>query len=260
VNARDAMPGGGTVTISTANRRLSRATDPDGLDGDFVELAVADAGLGMPPDVLAKAFEPFFTTKGQGRGTGLGLAQVYGFARQSAGTARIDSRPGAGTTVRLLLPRATADLPDQMPASRPAPEAAPSGGGLDVLVAEDDPQVGLLASEMLQQIGHRAILVGTAEAALGALAEGAAVDLLLTDVMMPGGMDGIALAEEARRQRPDLPVLLSSGYAGAPARVAAAGFPLLRKPFSLEELGAAIGRARRGTEQAGQGAGGFERA
>jgi two-component system NtrC family sensor kinase len=243
VNARDAMPGGGTVAISAVNRRLARGADPDGLEGDFVELAVADAGSGMPPEVLAKAFEPFFTTKGQGRGTGLGLAQVYGFARQSAGTARIETHMGEGTTVRLLLPRAGETAPRPAAPPRPVPEAAPEAGRLRVLVVEDEPQVRQLACEMLEQLGHETMRVGNAEAALGALAQGERVDLLLTDVMMPGGMDGIALAAEARRRRPGLPVLLSSGYAGAPSRVAAAGFPMLRKPFSLEELGLAIGRA-----------------
>jgi two-component system NtrC family sensor kinase len=248
VNARDAMPGGGTVTLSAANRRLERGTDPDGLEGDFVELAVADAGTGMPPDVLAKAFEPFFTTKGQGRGTGLGLAQVYGFARQSAGTARIETRVGAGTTVRLLLPRATGAEPRPAAPPREAAEPAAHPGRLRVLVVEDDVQVRQLACEMLEQLGYETMRVANAEAALGALAEGQTVDLLLTDVMMPGGMDGIALAAEARRRRPELPVLLSSGYAGAPSRVAAAGLPMLRKPFTLEELGAAIARATRGAE------------
>jgi CheY-like chemotaxis protein len=222
--------------------------DPDGLEGDFVELAVADAGTGMPPDVLAKAFEPFFTTKGQGRGTGLGLAQVYGFARQSAGTARIETRLGAGTTVRLLLPRATGAEPRQAAPPREAAEAAAHPGRLRVLVVEDDVQVRQLACEMLEQLGYETMRVANAEAALGALSDGQKVDLLLTDVMMPGGMDGIALAAEARRRCPGLPVLLSSGYAGAPSRVAAAGFPMLRKPFTLEELGAAIGRVTRGAE------------
>jgi two-component system NtrC family sensor kinase len=248
VNARDAMPDGGTITISASNLRLRRGEDPDGLEGDFVALAVSDQGTGMAPDVLAKAFEPFFTTKGPGQGTGLGLAQVYGFARQSAGMARIETRPGQGTTVRLLLPRATATAP-RAAAPRPAPEPAlPATASLRVLVVEDDPQVGALACEMLQQLGHATIRVEGAEAALGALADGRPMDLLLTDVIMPGSMDGIALAAEARRRRPDLPVLLSSGYAGAPNRVAASGFPLLRKPFTLEELAAAIERATRGAE------------
>ncbi len=242
VNARDAMPGGGTISVSVRNLHLAAGGDPDGLEGDFVELAVADEGTGMPPEVLAKAFEPFFTTKAQGGGTGLGLAQVYGFARQSAGTARIETRLGYGTTVRLLLPRASGAAPQPPQPRAPAEMPVASGPALRVLVVEDDPAVGQLACEMLQQLGHSAIRVESAEAALGALADGRAVELLLTDVMMPGGMDGITLAAEARRRRPELPVLLSSGYAGAPSRVAAAGFPMLRKPFSLEELATAIAR------------------
>ena len=238
VNARDAMPGGGTLTITAEPAVLDGLTDPDGLQGAFVRLTVADTGTGMSEDTQARVFEPFFTTKGVGQGTGLGLAQVYGFVRQSGGGVRLRSRPGEGTAVSLLLP-----VSDAAPrASAPVGEAAMAqpAEGAAVLVCEDDEDVAALAVDMLEQLGHRPTRVGTAAAALGALADGRAVDLLFTDVLMPGGMDGLALAREARCRRPGLPVLLTTGYTGADAAAVPRGMPMLRKPYKLPDLAQAL--------------------
>ncbi len=238
VNARDAMPDGGTLRIAAEPATLDGLTDPDGLHGGFVRLSVADTGSGMSEDTQARVFEPFFTTKGVGQGTGLGLAQVYGFARQSGGGVRLRSRPGEGTTVSILLP-----VSDTAPRAAAAPgdaaEAQPAGGAA-VLVCEDDDDVAALAVDMLEQLGHRPTRVGTAAAALGALADGRSVDLLFTDVLMPGGMDGLALAREARRRRPGLPVLLTTGYTGAGAAAVPRGMPMLRKPYKLPDLAQAL--------------------
>ncbi len=241
VNARDAMPDGGTLRITAEPATLDGLTDPDGLHGAFVRLSVADTGTGMSEEIQARVFEPFFTTKGVGQGTGLGLAQVYGFARQSGGGVRLRSQPGEGTAVSILLPVSNAE-PRAAPAHGDAAEAPPAGGAA-VLVCEDDDDVAALAVDMLEQLGHRPTRVGTAAAALGALADGRAVDVLFTDVLMPGGMDGLALAREARRRRPGLPVLLTTGYTGAAAAAAAAvprGMPMLRKPYKLPDLAEAL--------------------
>ncbi len=237
VNARDAMPGGGMLTITAELATLDGLTDPDGLDGRFVRLSVADTGTGMSEATQARVFEPFFTTKEVGQGTGLGLAQVYGFARQSGGGVRLRSQPGQGTTVSILLP--VSDVP---PCAAPAPgdaNEAPSMLGAAVLVCEDDDDVAALAVDMLEQLGHRPTRVSTAAAALGALADGRPVDLLFTDVLMPGGMDGLALAWEAQRRRPGLPVLLTTGYTGAGAAMPR-DLPLLRKPYKLQDLAHAL--------------------
>ncbi|TCZ53361.1 ATP-binding protein [Roseicella aquatilis] len=239
VNARDAMPRGGRLRLSAGNLWLDALTDPDRLGGAFVRLCVEDTGTGMPPEVLARVFEPFFSTKDVGQGTGLGLAQVYGFARQSGGAARIASRPGEGTRVTLLLPRAEA-APGA--AAGPLPEAPPAEqrAPLRLLLVEDDEAVAELTAEMLRQLGHAVSRVASAPAALRVLADGLDVELVLTDVVMGGGEDGLDLARRLRQQRPGLPVLLTSGYGGVPARVAAAGLPLLRKPYSPEELRRAL--------------------
>ena len=238
VNARDAMPGGGTLAITAEPATLDGLTDPDGLHGAFVRFSVTDTGTGMSKDTEARVFEPFFTTKGVGQGTGLGLAQVYGFARQSGGTVRLRSELGEGTTVSILLP--VSDAAPRAPAALgDAAEAQPAGGAA-VLVCEDDEDVAALAVDMLEQLGHRPTRVGTAAAALGALADGRSVDLLFTDVLMPGGMDGLALAREARRRRPGLPVLLTTGYTGAGAAAVPRGMPMLRKPYKLPDLAEAL--------------------
>ncbi|MBP0445760.1 PAS domain-containing protein [Roseomonas sp. SSH11] len=258
LNAQDAMPRGGTLAIRAGNAQLQGKGDPDGLRGAFIRIEVEDSGMGMAPEVLARAFEPFFSTK-PGSGTGLGLAQVYGFARQSGGTARVSSRTGHGTCVTLLLPRAGAE--EQ---ARADPSAAPPAGrdagdhagdhegshagerALRILVVEDDDALASLVLDMMRHLGHDARRATGPNDALGQLEAGLEVDLIFTDVLMPGGMDGLDLAYALRQSRPGLPVLLTSGYGGAPARVAEAGLPLLRKPYGLPELREALAAAIRG--------------
>ena len=242
LNARDAMPRGGALRIAARNATLEAAEDPDGLSGEFLQLEVSDTGTGMAPEVLARAFEPFFTTK-PGSGTGLGLAQVYGFARQSGGAARVASRPGQGTSVTLILPRATAEA--DMPVAAPRPEADGPARPLRVLVVEDDEAVAALVLDMMAHLGHTPIRATGPADALAQLGSGLEVDLVFTDVLMPGGMDGLDLARALREGRPELPVLLTSGYGGAPARVAEAGLPLLRKPYTMGALREALAAAAR---------------
>ena len=239
VNARDAMPEGGTLTVSAEVVHIG-IMDADGLRGSYVRLSVGDTGTGMDDATQARVFEPFFTTKGVGVGTGLGLAQVYGFARQSGGGVRLRSTPGRGTTVSLLLPVS------RRPAPAAVKEAAPAASALldqaAVLVCEDDDEVAALVVDMLRQLGHQPTRVSTAAAALGALADGRSVDLLFSDVVMPGGMDGLALAREAGRRRPGLPVLLTTGYTGNGAADMPLGVPVLRKPYRIEDLAQALER------------------
>ncbi|MBV8097432.1 MAG: response regulator [Acetobacteraceae bacterium] len=249
VNARDAMPKGGVLTIRGRNLSLgpAKAAALDLTPGDFVELSVEDAGTGMPPEILARVFEPFFTTKGIGEGTGLGLAQVYGFAKQSGGTAHIRSALGEGTTVSLCLPRSF-----RQPEPQPAFAAGPPRGheaslaSTSILVVEDDPEVGALAVDLLAQLGHSAFRVGTAAAALGALTGGRHVDLVFTDVMLPGGMSGFDLARELAVRYPELPVVLTSGYGMAGVtKLCATPAAVLRKPYTLEALQAVLAQSAR---------------
>jgi signal transduction histidine kinase/CheY-like chemotaxis protein len=239
VNARDAMPNGGTIEIRAENA----PGYADGkLAGDFLRLSVIDQGVGMDEEVKAHVFEPFYTTKDVGRGSGLGLAQVHGFAAQSGGAVEIHSELGQGTTVTLLLPRsyetpAPAErhlLDRRVEQRRPAPMGS-------VLVVEDDDEVAALVTEMLEQLGYKVTRAASAAAALGALSNGRAVDLVFSDIMMPGGMNGVDLAREIRRRRDNLPVLLTSGYAEASQESAAAeGVRVLPKPYRLDELAAAV--------------------
>jgi len=242
LNARDAITGDGQVAVTTANRHLDRsaAEDPDALPpGDYVVISVADTGAGMPPEVVARAFEPFFTTKETGRGTGLGLPQVYGFARQSGGRVEIESAPGQGTTVHLWLPRH---------AGPPAPEPAPAGAlprvGREevVLVVEDDDRVRRMSVAALRELGFRVLEAARPSTALGLLDAHPEIELLFTDIVMPE-MDGRRLAEEALRRRPRLKVLFTSGHTRGirlEAEPGKAPIRLLRKPFTLERLAAAL--------------------
>ena len=236
VNARDAMPTGGIVTISACN--APGLADHE-LTGDFVRLDINDTGMGMAADVLSHAFEPFFTTKEVGKGSGLGLAQAHGFARASKGSVRIESTPGHGTKVSLFLPRtlkAPACCAD--PVVDRSPETVAAG---QVLLVEDDDEVAALTVEMINQLGYDTTRVASAEAALGALADKRAIDVVVSDVMMPGRMNGVELAQEIRRRRPHLPVLLTSGYAEAASRSAAAHqIRIIPKPYRMEELREAL--------------------
>jgi signal transduction histidine kinase len=226
VNARDAMEKGGTIEIRAANA------------SGGVQIEVIDHGKGMAEEIAAHAFEPFFTTKEIGAGSGLGLTQVYGFAHGSGGNVSIRSAPGKGTTVTLLLPRAAEGAQADVKTG-PAVAVLRTTGA--VLLVEDDEEVAALTGEMLQQLGFEVTRVASAASALGALANERKVDLVFSDVMMPGGMNGVELARELRRRRPGLPVLLTSGFA-ADARFEAAQdrMSILPKPFDLEELSVAI--------------------
>ncbi|HEX3346732.1 MAG TPA: ATP-binding protein [Acetobacteraceae bacterium] len=235
VNARDAMPSGGTIAIRAEN--LTGLADGD-LRGDFVRLTVTDTGTGMTPKVLPRVFEPFFTTKDIGKGSGLGLAQVYGFAKQSGGAVRIDTAVGRGTTVAVLLPRSDASPATVQPHVadfRPAPASDDVVG--HVLLVEDDDEVAALVTDMLAQIGLESTRASSAAAALGALADSRKVDLVFSDIMMPGCMNGVDLAREVKRRRPGLPILLTTAYAEAAQQDAdVEGIALLPKPYRLEEL------------------------
>jgi len=237
VNARDAISGKGFIGI--AARNLS-GFSLGGLSGDFVELAITDNGAGIPADLLTRVFDPFFTTKDVGKGSGLGLAQVYGFVKQSGGHVDIQSELGKGTTVRLFLPR-TSKAPGE--AHSQGDTSVQSVGRSfegQVLLVEDDDEVAALAVEMLKSIGFGVTRVASATAALGALANERPVRLVFSDIMMPGGMSGVELAREIRVRRPALPVLLATGYQEAAAGAAQDGIGVLLKPYSMEELASAI--------------------
>jgi len=236
VNARDAMENGGTITIVGENR-----IDDGGAEGgEFVRLAVRDTGCGMSDDIKSRVFEPFFTTKDVGKGSGLGLAQVYGFARQSGGSVSIDSMPGQGTTITMMLPKSNVPIVNPGPAAE-AESVHESASERCVLLVEDDVEVASLVEQMLRGIGYEVVHAASASAALGALANGRNVDLIFSDVMMPGGTNGIQLASEVRKRRPDLPILLTSGFTEAVSGQAQAmGIPVLRKPYGVNDLRAAI--------------------
>jgi CheY-like chemotaxis protein len=239
VNARDAMAAGGKLTIETVNAVLDEsytATDAEVVPGQYVMVAVRDTGTGMPKQVLARAFEPFFTTKEVGKGTGLGLSMVYGFVKQSGGHVTIYSEPGQGTAVKLYFPRYQGSTPLQSVESAAAIPTASSDEV--VLVVEDNLEVRSYSVMVLTELGYRVLEAGDAPSALEILQGNAAVDLLFTDVVLPG-KSGNILAEEARLHRPDLRVLYTTGY----SRDAIvhhgrldAGVHLISKPFTFEEL------------------------
>jgi PAS domain S-box-containing protein len=243
VNARDAMPDGGKLTIETANVFLDEkyAIGAEVPPGQYVGVFVSDSGVGMAPEVLSKAFEPFFTTKGEGQGTGLGLSQVYGFVKQSGGHVKIYSEVGAGTTIKIYLPRLLAS--DSITENQSAAASVPKGNGETILVVEDEPDVRNFAVEALGELGYRVLDAQDGSHALRILDSHREVELLLTDVGLPGGMNGRQLADEARRRRADLKVLFTSGY----ARNAIVhhgrldtGDGLITKPFAFAELAAKV--------------------
>ncbi|MBX3501396.1 MAG: PAS domain S-box protein [Alphaproteobacteria bacterium] len=242
INARDAMPEGGTLSIVTRNAVLDEEYargHPGVTPGEYVMLAVSDTGIGIPASALDRVFEPFFTTKETGKGTGLGLSMVYGFVRQSGGHVAIYSEEGHGTTIRLYLPRIVT------PTDQPAPPAveAPAGGGERILVVEDDAQVRSIVAGHLRGLGYEVEEAADGQQALALLAHGAPCDLLLSDVVMPGGMGGKALAEKARQRQPGLRVLFVSGYAhDAMVRNGRLDrdVRLLSKPFRRVDLARAV--------------------
>ncbi len=238
INARDAMPDGGTVTIRTANRVFEDAGDdlPRALSpGRYVEVAVTDTGVGIPPDVLGRVMDPFFTTKEEGKGTGLGLSSVYGFARQSGGAAEIESEVGVGTTVRLLFPAT-----DQAVARAAVSDRAMDRGGSEtILVVDDRPELAELARSILEDAGYTVVTAHNGRSALEVLERETGVRMLFSDLIMPGGMNGITLAREARRRRPKLRVLLTTGYAESSLERGDAGsgeFELIDKPYRRADL------------------------
>jgi len=234
VNARDAMPGGGIIAIEAENCSLHQS---GGLDGDFVCLTISDNGEGIPGGVLPHVFEPFFTTKEVGKGTGLGLCQVYGFARSSGGDVRIESTAGQGTKVRLYLPRSARALSE---AQAPVAAVARRGAGGRLLLVEDDDAVAGMVSQMLAELGYQPVRAPTAAAALAVLEATPQFEIVFSDMVMPGDMDGIQLAREIGHLRPDLPILLTTGYSDAAAAAAASGLRLLPKPYSIESLATAL--------------------
>jgi CheY-like chemotaxis protein len=241
INARDAMPGGGRLTIETANTVLDAAYTARHADvepGEYVSIRVADNGTGMTPEVAARAFDPFFTTKPQGQGTGLGLSMIYGFAKQSGGHIAIDTAPGAGTVIRLKLPRYRGEaMADSRAAA--ANGALPATGQATLMLVDDEEQLRELLAEMLEMLNYHVVQAGDAAAALGMMDAGQQADLLITDVGLPGGVNGRQLAEAARLRHPGLKVLFITGYAeDAPTRngMLEPAMEVLTKPFSLDAL------------------------
>jgi len=238
VNARDATSSGGKIRVESKVVDLAAGQVEDIPAGEYVRVSVHDTGAGMDADTLARAFEPFFTTKEIGKGTGLGLSQVYGFVRQSGGGVTVDSAPGQGCTVRLFLPVTSESLP-RAPEPRPTPDRAAQA--LTILLVEDDASVGDMVSDMLAEQGHTVRRAAAAEPALDILRRTDGIDILITDLVMPGGLSGVDLARAATEIHPGLPVILSSGYTGdALADADEAPWPLLRKPFTSEDLNRAV--------------------
>jgi PAS domain S-box-containing protein len=235
VNARDAMPDGGTITLSARNVVLKSGSAAGALEGEFVALAIIDTGSGMPPDVLARVFEPFFTTKPVGKGTGLGLSQVHGFANQSGGAATLSSEPGRGTAVTIYLPRSANTAADAKDSAAVADDSAHG----TVLVVEDSRDVAEVTSSLLEQLGYRVVRAENAAEALRHLQQGIGVDLLFSDIVMPGAINGLGLAQICQERFPEIPVLLTSGFSDA-AQAADGHFGILRKPFELSALEHAI--------------------
>ena len=244
LNARDAMPDGGRLVIETFNATLDDAdvaSIPDMAAGDYVVLSVADTGHGMPPEIRTRAFEPFFTTKAGGKGSGLGLATIYGFARQSGGNVTIYSEVGKGTTVNLYLPRAGRRTEEEATAA--VKPAVDTGNGETVLVVEDDERVRRLTALRLKELGYRVLEAGHGAAALAVLAETPDIDIVFSDLVMPGGISGFDLARQLRERHPATRVILTSGYSAElldQAEVAALDFKVLRKPYRQAELARAF--------------------
>ncbi len=245
VNARDAMPQGGTLTIETANARIDdayAASNEDVIPGEYVMIAVTDTGTGMTSEVIARAFEPFFTTKDAGHGTGLGLSQVYGFVKQSGGHLKIDSEPNTGTTVRIYMPRMVDEPTERINQAVRSPLMAGTREEI-ILVVEDDEDVRANTTTMLRDLGYGVLEASDGPSALRLIEGRSDIDLLFTDIGLPGGLNGRQLADEARLQRPLLRVLFTSGYARSAivhqGRLDP-GVELLSKPFTLAQLATKI--------------------
>jgi CheY-like chemotaxis protein len=232
VNARDAMPNGGEFTLSAANVKTRNEENDAHQIEEFVALEFSDTGLGIPPNLLSKIFDPFFTTKEVGKGTGLGLSQVYGFAHQAGGWVQADSKVGRGTKVTVYLPHCASSEPADIETT------ALEGRQLQrpvVLVVDDSVDVAEVTSTFFEHLGYETLYGDSAEAALRLLAEGANVDLVFSDIVMPGTMDGVGLAREIQLLYPNLPVILTTGYSDA-AQAAPPNLRILRKPFDAGTL------------------------
>ncbi|HZH28613.1 MAG TPA: PAS domain-containing protein [Azospirillaceae bacterium] len=249
VNARDAMDGEGTLTVRVGCMSRKPATGEDSAGpGTFVAVSLSDTGCGIAAEDLVKIFEPFFTTKEVGKGTGLGLSQVYGFAKQSGGDIVVESEEGRGTTFTLYLPKVEREVVTDDASGRPAGvEPASDGRGRRVLVVEDNLDVGASSTQVLQDLGYETTLAANAGEALARLAEGVRIDVVFSDVVMPG-MSGVELGREIRRLYPGLPVVLTSGYSHVLAEEGRHGFELLQKPYAAEELSRVLYRVTQGPD------------
>ena len=248
INARDAMTGGGMLTLTTANVAVSDETAArwETSPGDYVEVCLTDTGMGMDAELIARAFEPFFTTKDVGRGTGLGLSQVYGFAKQSGGFVAIESTLGQGSSVSIYLPRSDAPLPGPRTAAAAPAEAADGA----ILLVEDDAEVRAASSAMLEALGYTVRVAANGPEALASLARDPHVALVFSDVIMASGMSGIELRRRIKTLHPDMPVLLTSGYTAHLIPDIEGASPLLHKPYTLDALGEAVKQAMCEQEQA----------
>ncbi|MBV9290656.1 MAG: response regulator [Hyphomicrobiales bacterium] len=243
VNARNAMPNGGAFRLAARNTRCGDEIASDGLVGEFVEITLTDTGTGMPAEVMARAFEPYFTTKPAGLGSGLGLSQVYGFASQSGGSAALDSAPGRGTALRLYLPRSDAG---PAMAGEIVAEPASVPGAARILLVEDDQRVAEATQDLLHNMGFETRWAGDGAAALAFVESDPKLALVLSDVVMPGGVSGLDLARALRDRRPELPVILATGYSRSASEVAAEGFALIEKPYRRDVLAASLRSAVEG--------------
>jgi CheY-like chemotaxis protein len=254
INARDAMPKGGSLRVATENTTLDAAASAllgDVATGRYVTVTLVDSGTGMPQDVVARVFEPFFTTKDVGKGSGLGLSQVYGFARQSGGHVAIQSEVGKGTSVRLYLPW-TEPVQVEIPkiAEGPPPDAEHY---TKVLIVEDDNDLREVATHLVVGLGYEACSASAGVEAIEKLETEPDIGLVFTDILMPGGMSGFELAAEIRRRRPEIPILMTSGFPGHFLPGACESFPIIRKPFTQIELASAFLRVRVPSRRAEQG-------
>ena len=239
LNARDAMPDGGRITISVTTAKLDENSGPSGLTGEFAVIAFSDTGSGIADDIRDRIFEPFFTTKKVDRGTGLGLSQVYGFVQQSKGAITVTSRPGAGTTFELFLPCCDEALQAESKAVDDTPPLAKSA---TVLLVEDHPDVSAVGSDYVEQCGFKVVCAASAEVAVDILNQRSDIDLVFSDIVMPG-MSGLELGRLIREHHPETPVVLASGYSDRAALALEEGFTLLQKPYSLEALRKSLAEA-----------------
>jgi two-component system, NtrC family, sensor kinase len=239
VNARDAMPDGGILSLSVRTVRLDGSSALDGLRGQYVVIELADTGVGIASEVIARVFEPFFTTKGAGKGTGLGLSQVYGFAKQSGGTATIDSKPGHGTTVRIYLPETDAAAHvEPKPAGNVDDDRASQKG--HVLIVEDSEMVAFASAEYFEQLGYTIEHASNGADALRMLRTSRGYDLIFSDILMPGSVAGLELARIVRTYHSEIPILLATGFSEKAQEAISEGFFVLQKPYTLHNLSKAI--------------------